>query len=255
MIKGYLISNKIEFWPEDNLLVLHTDQLVNYTLTAPASRCFLFLLLKAPQVVPQNEIYKAVWEEESIFVPPNTLYQNIASIRRGLKTLAQNDNIIVTVPKKGFQIPPEINIREITSGEIFSETIISTSEPPQKKENVIIIKMTVMGLFLIIAFALSLLFSLHYFHNDTKNDFFATYEILRKKEGCTFYHNSNTTDIDWEKVLISTGFNMKCNAFPWVYITSYKHTPSISIIRCNKQIQYKKISCVSLLYREVNKND
>ncbi|WP_407578998.1 winged helix-turn-helix domain-containing protein [Citrobacter koseri] len=255
MIKGYLINNKIEFWPEDNLLVLHTDQLVNYSLTAPASRCFLFLLQKAPEVVPQNDIYKVVWEEEGIFVPPNTLYQNIASIRRGLKTLSQNENIVVTVPKKGFQIPPEINIREMTSADVSDQIEVPPSEDTPVMENVIKQKKYPLFLLLLITFIFSLTFSVYYYQNNVGNDFFVSYELSGKKDGCTFYHNINTADINWESELSSTGTNLKCNTFPWVYITSYKHTPSLSVIGCNKPIQHKKISCVSIFYREVKRDD
>ncbi|WP_054179588.1 winged helix-turn-helix domain-containing protein [Trabulsiella odontotermitis] len=255
MTKGYLINNKIEFWPEDNLLVLYTDQLVNYSLTSPASRCFLFLLQKAPEIVPQNEIYKAVWEEEGIFVPPNTLYQNIASIRRGLKTLSQNDNIIVTVPKKGFQIPPEISIREMTSKDIADQTVFTSSKATPGGENTIKSKRNPLIPLLLIILALSLTLYIYYVQSDTENNFFASYELAEKKDGCIFYHNTNTADINWESELGSTGVILKCNTFPWVYITSYKYTPSLSIIGCNKSIQHKKISCVSIFYREVNNND
>ncbi|MDR1845021.1 MAG: winged helix-turn-helix domain-containing protein [Citrobacter amalonaticus] len=254
MIKGYLINDKIEFWPDDNLLVLHTDQLVNYSLTVPASRCFLCLLKKAPEVVPQNEIYKAVWEEESVFVPPNTLYQNIASIRRGLKTLSPNDNIIITVPKKGFQIPPEINVREITPRDVVDATILIPSAVVPKTRKVIKLKKTTLNILLIATIAFSLFLPIYNFQDDIGSDFFVNYEFSGKKDGCTFYHNSNTADINWESELISTGINLKCNTFPWVYITSYKYTPSISIIGCNKLIQQKKTSCVSIFYREVKNN-
>lgn len=255
MIKGYLINNKIEFWPDDNLLVLHTDQLVNYNLTGPASRCFLFLLQKAPEIVPQNDIYKVVWEDEGMLVPPNTLYQNIASIRRGLKTLSQNENIIVTVPKKGFRIPSDIKITEITSPDGNAEvpSLPSDKKPGggifiKQKINFLIFSLTIIPL-------LILVFAIYVSWQETVNDFFTDYELAGKRDGCTFYHNNNTADIDWEKELMSTGINLKCRTFPWVYMTYYKYTPSRSIIGCNKPIQSKNISCVSILYREVNSNE
>ncbi len=40
-------------------------------------------------------------------VSANTLYQNISIIRRGLRTVGENeDTLIITVPRRGFQIEP-----------------------------------------------------------------------------------------------------------------------------------------------------
>ncbi|WP_038162150.1 winged helix-turn-helix domain-containing protein [Trabulsiella guamensis] len=254
-MKGYLINNKIEFWPEDNLLVLHADQRVNYNLTAPASRCFLFLLLKAPEIVPQNDIYKAVWEDESILVPPNTLYQNIASIRRGLKTLSQDDNIIITIPKKGFQIPSSINIQEMTLQDAITEITASPTTQSPVRKPVLKSKISALIFSLICVLALTLVFFTLYIPDKAKNNFFASFEFVGKKNGCSFFHNSNTADINWERELTYTGIKLNCDAFPWVYMTSYKYTPSISIIGCNKPFQNKNISCVSFFFREVNENE
>lgn len=44
-------------------------------------------------------------------VSANTLYQNISIIRRGLRTVGENeDTLIITVPRKGFQIEPGVNV-------------------------------------------------------------------------------------------------------------------------------------------------
>ncbi|MDI5829897.1 hypothetical protein MJN51_41640, partial [Salmonella enterica subsp. enterica serovar Kentucky] len=41
-------------------------------------------------------------------VSANTLYQNISIIRRGLRTVGENeDTLIITVPRRGFQIEPD----------------------------------------------------------------------------------------------------------------------------------------------------
>ncbi|WP_054177430.1 winged helix-turn-helix domain-containing protein [Citrobacter sp. CtB7.12] len=249
MKKGYLINKKIEFWPDDSLLVLHSDQLVNYRLTVPASRCFLLLLQKTPEIVPQNDIYKVVWEGEGMLVPPNTLYQNIASIRRGLKTLSQDENIIVTVPKKGFQIPEHNEVKEINSVDISDHSIQLSHKVTSKNEESPIREISYKLFIFVVTSVLIFIFIIYHFYLKIDGNFFSSYEFVGKQDGCFFYHNINTADINWRNEIASTGLDFKCKVFPWVYMTSYKYTPSRSIIGCNKPFDSKKISCISILYR------
>ncbi len=47
-------------------------------------------------------------------VSANTLYQNISIIRRGLRTVGENeDTLIITVPRRGFQIEPGVSLMTI----------------------------------------------------------------------------------------------------------------------------------------------
>ncbi|MDS4039465.1 winged helix-turn-helix domain-containing protein [Citrobacter amalonaticus] len=250
MKKGYLINKKVEFWPDDSLLALHSDQLVNYSLTVPASRCFLLLLQKAPEIVPQNDIYKVVWEDEGMLVPPNTLYQNIASIRRGLKTLSQDENIIVTVPKKGFHIPDYNEVIEISVDDISDDNIQLSHEVISENEESSVRKISYSFIIFVVASALVFILIFHHLYLKSDGDFFSSYEFVGKQDGCFFYHNINTADINWKNEIASTGVDLKCKSFPWVYMTSYKYTPSRSIIGCNKPFDSKGVSCVSIFYRD-----
>lgn len=55
-------------------------------------------------------------------VSANTLYQNISIIRRGLRTVGENeDTLIITVPRRGFQIEPGASIMTIRKD--FAQTI------------------------------------------------------------------------------------------------------------------------------------
>ncbi|UJL39955.1 winged helix-turn-helix domain-containing protein [Salmonella enterica subsp. enterica serovar Kentucky] len=100
----WIINDNIEFNPEMNRPASLSRPDLNIILTTPASRC-LRLLLKTPLRRLTTNILSKVWEEDGMVVSANTLYQNISIIRRGLRTVGENeDTLIITVPRRGFQI-------------------------------------------------------------------------------------------------------------------------------------------------------
>lgn len=64
-------------------------------------------------------------------VSANTLYQNISIIRRGLRTVGENeDTLIITVPRRGFQIEPGVSLMTIRKD--FAQTIEKKGETPPR---------------------------------------------------------------------------------------------------------------------------
>jgi len=100
----YLINETLLFEPEQRRLCL----LAGYphhpvVLHTPASECLFQLLENSGQVLSQRFLFKNVWEKKGAIVSTNTLYQTIASVRKGLKSAAFGDDIIKTVPRAGFK--------------------------------------------------------------------------------------------------------------------------------------------------------
>lgn len=118
----WIINDNIEFNPEMNRLASLSRPDLNIILTTPASRCLRLLLENAPSVVSQQTFFQKVWEEDGMVVSANTLYQNISIIRRGLRTVGENeDTLIITVPRRGFQIEPGVSLMTIRKD--FAQTI------------------------------------------------------------------------------------------------------------------------------------
>lgn len=134
----WIINKNIEFWPENKRLISLKNPAQSVTLTAPASHCLVLLLEATPELVSQQVFFKKVWEDEGILVPANTLYQNISIVRRGLRDVGETDNsIVVTVPRKGFHINPNVNVERMDEKPLNSETynnitIISQDDVAEK---------------------------------------------------------------------------------------------------------------------------
>ncbi|HAT6805014.1 TPA: hypothetical protein JAN03_23675 [Citrobacter freundii] len=101
----YIINKYIEFRAGSNQIVLNGKPDVTAKLTWPAARCLEIMLERSGEVVSHAELYRKVWEEKGMNVPPNTLYQNISIIRRALKSVAPDgDKLIRTEPRRGFRV-------------------------------------------------------------------------------------------------------------------------------------------------------
>ena len=79
-------------------------------LTTPANNCLLVLLSNKPEITTQKELFEEVWEKHGIPINANTLYQNISMIRKAFRQLGIEDNIIVTVPRRGMLVAESVVI-------------------------------------------------------------------------------------------------------------------------------------------------
>ncbi len=63
-----------------------------------------------------------VWRKHGMEVTVNTLYQNISILRKTLKRVGIDENIIITVPKKGITLSAQV--------EKLSDKTFLPSSPP-----------------------------------------------------------------------------------------------------------------------------
>lgn len=106
----YIINGEVEFNPATSSLKPLNDPDNIIELNSPAARCFLLLISKQGEIIGQQEFMAEVWEKNGIYVTPNTYYQNISILRKGLKKAGLEDDIIVTVPRMGLTLISEIPI-------------------------------------------------------------------------------------------------------------------------------------------------
>lgn len=113
----YVINEYIEFRAGENQLTLKGQPHVSVKLTCPAAQCLEIMLEQPGNIVPHAELYRRVWEEKGMNIPPNTLYQNVSIIRRALKGIVSDgDKIIMTVPRKGFRIHHDAVVESVDIG-------------------------------------------------------------------------------------------------------------------------------------------
>ena len=105
----FLISEEIKFNPEDGSLThCATQETVKLTLTA--SR-LLETLLKAPDgILSREQLLTMVWDNYGLQASNSSLNQYISILRRTLAAFGCEE-LIITVPKMGFRLNPDITLQ------------------------------------------------------------------------------------------------------------------------------------------------
>ncbi len=268
----WIINDNIKFYPEQNKLVSVTNSELSAVLTSPASRCLSLLLESYPQVVTQKTFFTSVWAEDGMLVPANTLYQNISIIRRGLKTVGETDETLIsTVPRKGFQISSSVRVVRVDVQEdalhapdtsaIEAEPSGSTADAPtiepvttpargsvwQRYPRVIPLLMMLLSLGLGLS-----LFQLPW-HRAADKDFFTGYTISKIENGCHFYTWNDDIKkfgnfTKYRNMILQTGLD--CEKYPWVYFLSSSSAPALSAFICPEPYETPSSSgCITLYFR------
>lgn len=129
----------MKFYPIENKLERLDGEKETVIINSPASRCLLMLLKQQGNILSQQSIMDEVWQKQGIFVAPNTYYQNISILRKGLKKVGLGSNIVITIPRIGLSLSKNIDIRiaqsenEMTSDAIrlTSSAAVAFGHPPQ----------------------------------------------------------------------------------------------------------------------------
>lgn len=108
MHKFYILNEIVEFHPVTSQLrnIANTGRVV--VLNSPAARCLLLLIERAGEIVTQQEFMDTVWAGRRMQVSPNTYYQNICILRKGLKKIGFVSDPVVTVPRIGLTLASDI---------------------------------------------------------------------------------------------------------------------------------------------------
>lgn len=106
----YLIDGRLCFYPVTNVLKPLDDSITEVVLSKPASRCFLLLIERQGEVVSHDDFINEVWGKKGIVVTKNTYYQSISILRKRLKALGFDDDVIVTLPRKGLMLSEEVAV-------------------------------------------------------------------------------------------------------------------------------------------------
>ncbi|AUN53793.1 TPA: transcriptional regulator [Klebsiella pneumoniae] len=109
----FIINNKIIYYPEDNRLTSAYDKEISININAPASRCLLLLIEHQKKILSRDDFLEVVWNRNGMHVLHNTFYQNISLLRKALKKAGLEEDIIVTIRKKGVTLSPKVNIKLI----------------------------------------------------------------------------------------------------------------------------------------------
>ena len=80
------------------------------SISNPSKRLLLLLITHHGEPVGREAIFKKVWDDYGMVSGNNNLNQCVSKLRRVIKNLGIEDEVIVTVPKVGFMLRYEIRV-------------------------------------------------------------------------------------------------------------------------------------------------
>ena len=104
LFNSYMINDKVIFNVNKSEFQSLTDNGVTVTLNAPTARCLQLLLDSSGKVISREKFLDEVWNARGVVVSENTFYQNISLLRKSLIRAGLNNEIIITVRRRGFVI-------------------------------------------------------------------------------------------------------------------------------------------------------
>lgn len=257
----YLINETVLFSPEDcSLTPRKTWPSGRVKLHAPAAECLQLLLAQTGLPVSQKFLFNQVWEKKGAVVSTNTLYQSIASIRKGLKAVGIEDEIIRTLPKHGFQCNASVQYGELGDFIPPAITAISPSlpDPPAVNAGQTLTSKgknshPLYGLIIGGLIAGAMLTALLYWENNADSSLPVHYYPSGKVENCELYAS-------WSgKAYSQAVFNdirrrdpIDCRNKQLVYLTINRFQIGSSIILCDTTIETRGAQCKAIIYREDN---
>lgn len=240
MHKYYIINGVVEFHPAASTLrdLNNPEQVV--VLNSPAGRCLLLLIERAGSIVTQQECMDIVWQRRGMMVSPNTYYQNISILRKGLKKVGFETDPIVTIPRIGLTLASDTQI-------MIKETQLPSAEPdapvqtvqeevsvPQPVAPAVKRRIWLPGVLLGLLLFISVVVISHSRAHD--NYFVDGYRFTTMMGECRLYFARDIeTPHDRDKALsYAAPFKDECSSYPWVYISGYTLLPRASVIRCDR---------------------
>ena len=240
MHKYYIINGVVEFHPAASTLrdLNNPEQVV--VLNSPAGRCLLLLIERAGSIVTQQECMDIVWQRRGMMVSPNTYYQNISIMRKGLKKVGFETDPIVTIPRIGLTLASDTQIT-------IKETQLPSAEPdapvqtvqeevsvPQPVAPAVKRRIWLPGVLLGLLLFISVVVISHSRAHD--NYFVDGYRFTTMMGECRLYFARDIeTPHDRDKALsYAAPFKDECSSYPWVYISGYTLLPRASVIRCDR---------------------
>ncbi len=124
----YRFNDRIIFDVDTGTLSLSDLFDDSVTISNPSKRLLQLLITYQGDAVSREVIFKKVWDDYGMVSSNNNLNQCVSKLRRVIKALGIDGEVIVTVPKVGFMLHSEI---QVESCEDEKRTAALAAEPPQ----------------------------------------------------------------------------------------------------------------------------
>ena len=275
----FVINDMVIYHPEQHRLTPLGSRGKETLLNVPASRCLLLMLQRPGVNIIQEEFFKKVWENNGQYVTPNTFYQNISLIRKGIRNAGIRNPVIRTLPKVGLiftgtvQIINNEDYEPVASAKITGEDTLGDIEavkvehsPSQEKDRTSLQKPTgskitkpslfnrrgiVIAINLILTLVIILFITYRYIvypilNIPNRTSFFGEHMHIFTINQCDVLINKQESNANRERFAdFLRSKDVSCNANEFLYITNSPLTIKKIIMRCqasaNSSVECKTI--------------
>jgi len=256
----YIIDENITYNPHDCTLS-HIDTGEEIKLSITSGRLLEKFLESQGDILSRDILLKEVWDIYGLRGSNNNLNQYVSLIRRAATDFGCN-NLIITIPKVGFKLNPEINICRKKIGIVNNEQMSNPlhSSKTLKDSLWIIVYYTRPMLLLFVLFAVISYAILYSFisHDFTNKDISPISMML--PGGCEII-SLKKTDESEKQVMIKNALSsltdngIKCSNNGRVYFISYtsfttKDLGRTMVAYCKTNNERRIISCDNFYYKE-----
>ena len=106
----FTINGQIVFDSDTGMIGLIDALEERVQISNPTKRLLLLLIQHQGEAVKREVIFKKVWDDFGMISSNNNLNQCVSKLRRLIKNFGLDDEAIVTIPKIGFMLHPQIEL-------------------------------------------------------------------------------------------------------------------------------------------------
>ncbi|MGL5386517.1 MAG: winged helix-turn-helix domain-containing protein [Serratia sp. (in: enterobacteria)] len=153
----YRIEGDVLFCP-NSVGFYHQDlQEEIVTISSSAARLFSFLIKNKGEIVEREVLLQRVWDDYGLQASNNNLNQCLSTLRRIIKSMGIDKNIIETIPKVGLRIANNVAIEEISIKQ-------EEPEPPRNDKKNFLKKVNITYVLIALVIILAVTTAVHIFH-------------------------------------------------------------------------------------------
>ncbi|MGL4726907.1 MAG: winged helix-turn-helix domain-containing protein [Scandinavium sp.] len=253
----YLINEIVLFSPQEGSLTpRHSWPAGRVTLHTPAAESLLLLMTHNGQPVPQKMFFEQVWERKGAVVSTNTLYQNIASIRKALRMVGLEEDIIRTLPKQGFQCTASVRTGELadflplpTANPSPEPTAEFPVPPPAGVTHLKLWAFSVLVSLLMVA-------GMIYWNISQQPVRKVSWFPAGTIENCTLY--SSWSGAEYSQSMfdeLRQKYPISCAKRTSIYLNVNRLQSGTTLILCNAPIEKSGTQCQSIMFQDENHED
>ncbi|MFP1774148.1 transcriptional regulator [Lonsdalea quercina] len=263
--------NKIVTFEPDKKIISGKKNAIR--LSASATLCLELLIDNLGVLVTHQQLYDFAWRRFGMEPTATSLYQNISNLRRALNSTGLKEEIIRTMPRRGFILSPLTDIHyerkppvdtdNQTPGDTDINVNIEEKLSPDEEGTKIsakddgFLRRYVLSLFkknfyfCTACFLLTVLVGGGMIRQQSADERVLYRPIKLKFRECYAYTNADNSmdDAKLEKIMESSRLNCKKKKF--LYVTTYKKSERSSILLCQNAIGLnQRANCNSYYYIE-----